>query len=125
MTKLRTVLSGFMTPAGTGGSRGIDRDALRLALQGLLRHHRTMMWVALAMTLVLFVAEFVIGLIYVEKPSVLAATGGAMGLTIAGSIGVVRTIARELAQVGLVVALAGELDREALKPVINALARKL
>jgi len=102
MRTLKDVLSSFMTPAGTGGSRGIDRDALRLALQRLLRHYQTMMWVALAMTLVLFVAELAIGLMYVEKPSVLAGTGGAMGLTIAGSVGVVRTIARELAQVGLV-----------------------
>ena len=125
MRTLKDVLSNFTTPAGTGGSRRIDRDALRLALQGSLRHYRTMMWVALAMTLVLFVAELAIGLVYLEKPPVLAGTGGAMGLTIAGAIGVVRSIARELAQVGLVAALAGELDHEALKPIINALAKKL
>jgi hypothetical protein len=125
VTNLKGVLSSFMTPAGTGGSRGIDRDALRLALQRLLQQYQRMMWIALVMTLVLFVGQFVIGLIYIERPSVLAGIGTAMGLTIAGSIGVMRTIARELAQVGLVAALAGELDREALKPIINALAKKL
>jgi hypothetical protein len=125
MTTLLDVMRRFMTPAGTGGSRGIDRDALRLELQGLLRHYRAMMWVALVMTLVLFVAELAVGLIFVEKPSILAGIAGAMGLTIAGSIGGVRVIARELAQIGLVAALAGELDREALKPIINALAKKL
>jgi hypothetical protein len=125
MKGLKGVLTYFATPAGAGGTRPIDRDAFRHALQGLLGHYRTMMWGAFAMTTVVFFVEFAIGLVYVREPSVLAGTAGAMGLTVAGSIGVVRSIAKEFAQVGILVALAGELDRETLKPIINALAKKL
>jgi hypothetical protein len=84
-----------------------------------------MLWLAIAMAATLFVAEFVIAVINVGNPKLVAGMAGAMGLTGAGAIDVVRRIAREMAQTHLLVVLAGTLDAEPLKPVIAALARKL
>lgn len=123
--RLRRVLDEFVAPPGALGSSPIDRPALRTALAGVTRHLQLMLWIALGMTVLVFLVELGIVFAFIPDQSVLVGVGGAMGLTVAGSIETVRRIARDLAHTNFLIVMAGELDTDALKPVIEALARKI
>jgi len=123
--RVRSLLKGYAGPTGTLGGGETDRKALHKALDGLLENSRAMLWLAVAMAAVLFAAEFIVALLNIDNSKLVAGMAGAMGLTGAGAIDVVRRIAREMAQTHLLIVLSGTLDAEALKPVISALARKM
>jgi hypothetical protein len=123
--RLRNVLKEFAGPTGTLGGADTNRKALQNALDGLIRNSRAMLWIAVAMATLLFLAELVVALVKIDDAKIVAGMAGAMGLTGAGAIEAVRRISREMAQTHLLILLSGTLDAEALKPVITALARKL
>jgi hypothetical protein len=123
--RLKSLLKGYAGPAGTLGGSETDRKALHEALNNLLRNSRRMLWLAAGMATAIFVAEFVLIVLNIGDRAFVAGIAGAMGLTAAGAIDIVRRIAREMAQTHLLIALSGTLDAEALKPVIAALVRKL
>jgi hypothetical protein len=122
---LKKLLLAYAGPAGLLGGQPIDRELLRASLESLVKHFRMMMWLATGMVLLVYLVELGLALKYIDRPKILAGIGGAMGLTIAGAIETVRRIGREMAHTNLLVALSGELDADALKPIITALARKL
>jgi hypothetical protein len=115
----------YAGPAGLLGGQPIDRELLRASLKSLVKHFRMVMWLATGMVLLLYLVGLGLALNYIDRPKILVGIGGAMGLTFAGAIETVRRIGREMAQTNLLVALSGELDADALKPIITALARKL
>jgi hypothetical protein len=123
--RLRSLLKGYAGPSGTLGGGETDRAGLHEALDSLLKNSRAMLWLAVAMAVLLFVAEFIVALLNIDNTKLVAGMAGAMGLTGAGAIDVVRRIAREMAQTHLLIVLCNTLDAEALKPVVAALARKL
>jgi hypothetical protein len=127
MSKLNDILRHHYIPGETLGGEGRirDPDALRRELKKLLTHLRAMFWVAAAMIVAVFVVELAVGVTHLESPAILAGVAGAMGLTVAGAIEAMRRVAREMAQVNLLVILSAELDSEALAPIVNALVGKL
>lgn len=127
MTKLLAVLKQYWVPADVLGQQGgiHQPEMLRGDLERLLAHLRAMLWGAVVIIAVVFVVEIVVGLMHLQSPEVLAGVAGAMGLTGTGAIEAIRRIAREMAQVNLLVVLASQLDGEALAHVVNALVIKL
>jgi hypothetical protein len=127
MRSLDDVLQDHVVPPSALGGEGTIRDpgALRAELKNLLAHLRAMFWTAAAMIAVVFVVELVVGATHLDSPTVLSGVAGAVGLTAAGAIGAMQRVAREMAQVNLMVILCGELDGDALASTVNALLGKL
>jgi hypothetical protein len=123
--RLKKLLLAHAGPVGLLGGGPVDRERLLGSLRDLGRHYRSMMWLASGMVLLTFLVELGLVLKYVNQPKALAGIAGGMGLTVAGAIETIRRIGREMVHTNLLVVLAGELDVDALKPIITTLVRKL
>jgi hypothetical protein len=123
--RLKGILRRYVGPAGALGSGDIDRTSLQESLKNLMGQTQRMLWLAVLMATVIFIVEIIIAFLNAGSPGIVAGVAGAMGLTAAGSIEVVRRIAHDIAQINLVIILAGTLDSEALKPIVAALVNKL
>jgi hypothetical protein len=124
MKSLAQILNTHNVPASALGGN-INRDALHLELSKLQRHLRNMSVAAAAMTGAVFVIEIVLVIIYVNSPAVVVSVAAAMGLTVAGAIGVMRRLATETAQVTLLVILSGTMTADKIASVVGALVKKL
>ena len=125
MMRLLTVLRRHSVPLDAlGGRRTMDREALRRDLARLQSHLRTLLWSAATMVAIVFVLEVSVAWAHVQNPTVLGGIAAAIGMTVGGAITGMRAIAREMAEVGLIVALAGELTAEQMSQVVGVLARR-
>lgn len=122
---LKTVLEQYDAPTELLGSSEIDRKSLQEALKGLLSRLQILFWVAASIIVIVFIVELVAAILNWRDTTVLTGIGGATGLTIAGAGEAIRRITREMTQVSMIVLLAGELDREALAPIVHTLVEKL
>lgn len=125
MRGVQDVIKPYGTPSTVLASKTVDREALRADLLALQSHVRRILWIAVGMTLTLFLFELVVAARYVESPGVLAGIAGAVGLTLAGGIESMRRLATEMARVNLLVGLSGALTAEHLSSLVNTLAVSL
>jgi hypothetical protein len=100
-----------LMPMGSGA----DLNALSVNL-------RRMYWVTAAMIAAVFVVELILAVLYVKQPEILIGIGGAVGLTIAGGIGRMSSLAREMAETTLMVLLSERLTPERLDSIVETLA---
>lgn len=125
MSRLLDTLRPFYRPPETFGGEPIDRRALRAAVGALAADLRRLFWMRAVMIAIVFAVQIVIGALYFQSPIVLTGIAGALGLTVAGAIKAMRGVSQEMAEVNLLVLLAGELDAAALERIVDTLVTKL
>ncbi|MBI3514234.1 MAG: hypothetical protein HY060_09255 [Proteobacteria bacterium] len=125
MNRLVETLRPFYMPSKAAGDDPLDRAALHGALEHLAAQLRMMLWMRAAMIGVIFIIEIIFGVLYHDMPTVLGAIAAAAGLTIAGAIKAMEGVSREMAETGLLVSLAAELDAKTLSQIVHALIAEL
>jgi hypothetical protein len=122
LTPLRETLSRHVgLKDDMGGEATVDREALRDELRSGAKHTRFLIYLSAAMTACVFLVLLVVIVIHREDTRMAAAMSGLMGLTVAGAITGVSTLARDLGQRSLIFALSAELPAERVHEVIMAI----
>jgi hypothetical protein len=125
MSRLLDTLRPFYRPPEVLGGEPIDRSALRAALLRLAADLRVLFWVRAAMIGTVFLIELVLAVIFFRSPIVLGGIAAGFGLTVAGALTAMQALSREMAEVNLLVLLAGEVDAASIEGIVTALIRKL
>jgi hypothetical protein len=121
MDALVDTLRPFHRPADLLGGESVNRTELQAALKVLDARLQRLFWIRVVMIALIFLIEFGFVIAFREEASVLAAVAGAIGITIAGTVKAMAAVNRDMAETGLMVALAGQLDADAITNVVNAL----
>jgi hypothetical protein len=123
MSELREVLERANFSSLTAG--GVMSDNVRTALAGFRKRY----FVIFVVLFVVCVAVVVLGVVGValniREPAQMAAAGGAMGITVGGTIEVMRRVWKEWSQAELIVILIEEAPEDAVRNLLNTLIEKL
>jgi hypothetical protein len=124
MDRLIETLRPFHQPADLMGAEPIDRAALRTALAELEARLGRLYWIRVAMIGAIFLVEIAIALAYHDDASVLAGVAGALGITVAGAVKAMADVSSDMAETGLVLILAGQLDAETMSHIVRTLVSR-
>lgn len=105
--------------------RSIDRDRLIRVLDGLASDLVKGYWIRMAAGAIVLGVLLFLTARYAGDPAVLAGLAGAMGITVAGAIALLKQVTDEMARVRLLLAIAPELTLESLTEIARKLAASL
>jgi hypothetical protein len=125
MSNLKKVLSQYYVPETVLGSERIEMDSLQKDLNTLKNQVNLHFWISVIMIAVIFIIGILVLLIYIKKPSHVAAFFSAMGVSVSGLIEYMRRASKEIAQINLVIILSLSLNEANMASVIQTLLKKL
>jgi hypothetical protein len=109
----------------SGEGRTINRDRLAEVLDGLAANLKRAYWIRLSAGVAVFVVLIFFMFRYADNPTGMAAIITATGVTIGGTMAVLKQVTDEMARVGLLLAIAPEVSLEALTEMAKTIATKL
>jgi hypothetical protein len=108
-----------------GEGRTINRDRLAEVLDGLAANLKRAYWIRLSVGIVVFIVLIFLMFKYADNPTGMAAVLTATGVSIGGVIAALKQVTDEMARVGLLLAIAPEMNLEALTEMAKTVATKL